>query len=372
MLYDNAQLLGAYATAWAQTGEEWAEHTADGVAAFLLGVLRRPGGAFASAQDSESEIDGARVEGGYYRAPAEERARLRPPAIDGKVLTGWNGFAIGALARAGRILDRPAWIAAAGEAARSVLAAHRRADGTLGRASVDGRVSDAAATLEDYGGLAGGLLELALATGDAALATEARDLVDLCLEAAGTGRDAGSGHDTGAGGDDCPFGVPGGGDPLLAAAGLAVQVDPSEGAYPSGLTATASAAHTLFLMTASRRYERAAREAMRLIAGPAVSVPSAFGAALALMSRLEGEAQQLVVVRDPAAGVGADDPEGLISAARRHPADLVALVDAPQGEALAAAGFELFAARGTRDGLPTAYLCRDFVCRLPVTSPAGL
>jgi hypothetical protein len=241
-----------------------------------------------------------------------------------------------------------------------VLETHRRPDGTLGRASVDGVVSEAVATLEDYGGLAGGLLELALASGDVEAATAARELVDLCLEAA-----EGSGAD----GGDCPFGVPGGGDPLLRSTGLAVRVDPSEGAYPSGLTATASAAHTLFLMTASRRYERAAREAMRLVAGPAASVPSAFGAALALMSRLEGEPQQLVVVSAEGAP---DDPEELIAAARRHSADLVALVDAPQGEALADAGFELFTARGTRDGLPTAYLCRDFVCRLPVTSPAGL
>ncbi|QNE37387.1 thioredoxin domain-containing protein [Leifsonia shinshuensis] len=361
MLYDNAQLLDAYATAWAQTGEEWAERTADGVAAFLLGVLRRPGGAFASAQDSESTIDGARVEGGYYHADPAERARLTPPAIDEKVLTGWNGFAIGALARAGRILNRPAWIVAAGEAARSVLETHRRPDGTLGRASVDGAVSDAVATLEDYGGLAGGLLELAAASGDVEAATAARELVDLCLEAADGG--------------DCPFAVPGGGDPLLQSTGLAVRVDPSEGAYPSGLTATASAAHTLFLMTAGRRYERAAREAMRLVAGPAASVPSAFGAALALMSRLEGEPQQLVVVSEPAEGVAGKpdaDPEGLVAVARRHPADLVALVEASQGAALAEAGFELFAARGTRDGLPTAYLCRDFVCKLPVTTPAGL
>jgi uncharacterized protein YyaL (SSP411 family) len=361
MLYDNAQLLDAYATAWAQTGEDWAERTADGVADFLLGVLRRPGGAFASAQDSESVIDGARVEGGYYRVPPAERARLTPPALDEKVLTGWNGFAIGALARAGRILDRPEWIAAAGEAARSVLETHRHPDGTLGRASVDGAVSDAAATLEDYGGLAGGLLELALASGDVESAAVARELVELCLEAVDSS-------------GDCPFGVPGGGDPLLQATGLAVRVDPSEGAYPSGLTALASAAHTLFLMTAERRFERAAREAMRLVAGPAAGVPSAFGAALALMSRLEGEAQQLVVVREPVVGAMAPraDPEGLIAAARRHPADLVALVDAAQGEALAAAGFELFTARGTRDGLPTAYQCRDFVCALPVTTPAGL
>ncbi len=366
MLYDNAQLLDAYATAWAQTGEHGTRETADGVAAFLLDVLRRPGGGFASAQDSESEIDGARVEGEYYRVAPEERARLRPPAIDEKVLTGWNGFAIAALARAGRILDRPAWIAAAGEAAQFVLDTHRRADGTLGRASVSGRVSDAVATLEDYGGLACGLLELALATGDAEAAADARDLVDLCLEAER--------------GEDCPFGVPGGGDSVLQSTGLAVRVDPSEGAYPSGLTAMASAAHTLFLMTASRRYERAAREAMRLVAGPATSVPSAFGAALALMSRVDGEGRQLVVVRpagspdtDADADADADaDPAGLVAAARRHPADLVAIVDETRAAVLAEAGFELFEGRTARDGLPTAYLCRDFVCRLPVTSPAGL
>lgn len=358
MLYDNAQLLDAYATAWAQTGEHGSRETADGVAGFLLDVLRRPGGGFASAQDSESVIDGARVEGEYYRVAPEERARLLPPAIDEKVLTGWNGFAIAALARAGRILDRPAWIAAAGEAARFVLETHRRADGTLGRASVSGRVSDAVATLEDYGGLACGLLELALATGDAEAASDARDLVDLCLEAERS--------------EDCPFGVPGGGDAVLRSTGLAVRVDPSEGAYPSGLTAMASAAHTLFLMTASRRYERAAREAMRLVAGPATSVPSAFGAALALMSRVDGEGRQLVVVR-PAGGSGTDvDPAGLVAAARRHPADLVAIVDETRAAALAVAGFELFEGRTARDGLPTAYLCRDFVCRLPVTSPAEL
>ncbi|MCU1420370.1 MAG: thioredoxin protein, partial [Microbacteriaceae bacterium] len=47
---------------------------------------------------------------------------------------------------------------------------------------------------------------------------------------------------------------------------------------------------------------------------------------------------------------------------------LTALVTADQADEFAAAGFELFAGRG-RDG---AYLCRDFVCRLPVTDPASL
>lgn len=353
MLYDNALLLDAYARAWQQTGEEWAERTADGVASFLLGVLRQPSGAFASAQDSESTIDGARVEGTYYTLPPAERARLEPPPLDAKVLTGWNGFAIGALARAGRILDRPAWIAAAGEAAGAVLERHRRDDGTLLRTSLGDRRSEAGATLEDYGGLSAGLLQLALANGDASVAAAARDLVDLCLEAAGEGT--------------CPFETPGGGDPVLASTGLAVRVDPSEGAYPSGLSSMAQAAHTLYLLTGERRYERAAREGMRLVAAQAVQVPNAFGSSLALMSELAAEVEQLVVVL-PEAGARSE----LLAAARRHPAPVVALATEEQATAFAAAGFELFEGRAARDGLPTAYLCRDFVCRLPVTDAAAL
>lgn len=366
MLYDNALLLEAYATAWAQTGDGWAERTADGVAAFLLGVLRRPSGGFASAQDSESVIDGARVEGEYYRRTPEERAALAAPPVDAKVLTGWNGFAIGALARAARILNRPAWIVAAANAASLLLEAHRRPDGTLLRVSLDGRLSEAEATLEDYGALADGLLELSLAAGDPAWAVAARDLVDLCLDAAGA---AGS-----SAGPTCPFEAPGGGDPVLTATGMALRVDPSEGAYPSGLSSLASAAHTLFLLTGERRYERAAREAMRLVAAQAVHAPSGFGAALAVMSRLDADAVQLVAVlpagEDAVAHPsGPADPEGLLRVVRRHPAPVVALVDETAAAAFAADGFELFAGRTARDGLPTAYLCRDFVCRLPVTRP---
>ncbi|WP_285116035.1 DUF255 domain-containing protein [Leifsonia sp. fls2-241-R2A-40a] len=359
MLYDNAQLLDAYARAWQQTGEEWAERTADGIASFLLGVLRQPSGGFASAQDSESTIDGARVEGTYYTVTAAERAQLDPPPIDAKVLTGWNGFAIGALAQAGRILNRPAWITASRQAADAVLSRHRRDDGTLLRASLGDRSSEAGATLEDYGGLAAGLLELALAAGDPSAAASARDLVDLCLDAAGEGT--------------CPFETPGGGDPVLEATGLAVRVDPSEGAYPSGLSSMAQAAHTLYLLTGERRYERAAREGMRLVAAQALQVPSAFGTSLALMSGLAGEAEQLVVVLPDAAPD--DEPataSALLAAARRHSAALVALATESEAAAFAADGFELFDGRTTRDGLPTAYLCREFVCRLPATTPQEL
>ena len=42
------------------------------------------------------------------------------------------------------------------------------------------------------------------------------------------------------------------------------------------------------------------------------------------------------------------------------------VVAAEEGEA-AATGFALLEDRTARDGRPTAYVCRGFVCRLPVT-----
>ena len=161
-----------------------------------------------------------RVEGGYYRATPAERALLDAPLLDEKILTGWNGLAIGALAQAAFILDRPDWMAAARDAADLLITRHRRADGKLVRASLGDRISEASATLEDYGGLAGGLLDLALAAGEPRYASAARDLVDLCIDAAEE--------------EKCALEVPGGGDPVLQGNGMGIRVDPSEGAYPSG------------------------------------------------------------------------------------------------------------------------------------------
>src|SRR5690554_3460210 len=181
MLYDNALLLDAYTTAWKLTGAEWAAVAADGIADFLEDVLQLPSGGFASAQDSESVVDGELTEGDYYALSAAGRSRQTPPKRDEKVLAGWNGLAIGALARAGFAFDRPDWIDSARLSADYLLGHHLLDDGRLVRASIAGRTSTATATLEDYGMLAHGLLDLSLATGDAGYATAARALIDGTL-----------------------------------------------------------------------------------------------------------------------------------------------------------------------------------------------
>ncbi|POH69862.1 MULTISPECIES: thioredoxin domain-containing protein [Cryobacterium] len=365
MLYDNAQLLELYTRAWMLTGERWARIVAEGLVGFLGAVLQLPDGGFASAQDSESTVDGVRVEGGYYALDEDARRGQAPPALDAKVLTGWNGLAIGALALAGHAFADAAALHLARRAADRLLQAHRRADGALVRASIDGRLSAAVATLEDYGMFAGGLLELATATGEVRYAVVARELIDRTMPGDGStaGREPGM-----------TFAAPEGADPVLTAQGLDLATDPSEGAYPSGLSAIASAAWRLHLLTGAGRYRDAATAGMVRLVGSGDINPLAFGAALRLVNGLTTPVEQLVVVTPDGASerpVTATAGSALLDAARRR-TGVVAVVTERQGAAFAAAGFELFADRTTRDGLPTAYLCHDFVCRLPSTDAAAL
>jgi uncharacterized protein YyaL (SSP411 family) len=329
MLYDNALLLDLYADrarleASDQADEgAWARNAATGVADFLLNVMQLPTGGFASAQDSQSA-----------------------PALDEKVLTGWNGLAIGALARAGRLLRHPEWIESARWAADYLLENHVQLNGKLVRASVAEQKSDAAASLEDYGMLAGGLLELGIATGETVYFISARWLVDATLPA-----------DV-----DDPFVLPEGGDPLLGAHGLAVAGDPSEGAYPSGPTSIAQACWRLYELGAGERYRQAAERTVRRVAPLALANPVSFGATLALAERLRRPLVQLVVVVPDAAA----DASPFLDVLATLPTSLSIAVRQSAATELGLIGLELFEGRTALQSRATAYLCRDFVCRLPV------
>ena len=260
------------------------------------------------------------------------------------MLTGWNGLAIGALAHAGALLGEPEWVALAVTAAEALLAAHLR-DGVLLRASRDGRPSDAVATLEDHGALADGLLEVALAAGRPDLALVARRLVDGCLV-------------------DGRLVAPSG-DPTLAALGIVGGSEVSEGASPSGPTAIAAAAWRLHLLTAEPRYRDVAAATIAPLATSGLQRPIGLGAALGLGVALAEPVVQVVVV-------GPDPGGPLAAAARAVPASLTVVLDDAAVAAFAAAGFELLGSRSSIGGEPAAYVCRDFVCRLPVTDPAAL
>lgn len=351
MIYDNALLLDEYSRLASTHNAAAAEahDTADGIASFLISVLQQPEGGFGSAQDSESVIGGSRSEGGYYALDAAGRAAETPPAVDAKVLTGWNGLAIAALARSGFALDRTDWIVAATRAADYLLESHVTPDGSLLRASIGSRRSDAAATLEDYGAFAGGLLALASVTGRAHYASSARRLIDSVFDAG--------------------FTAPGGRDSVLAAQNIAAAVDTAEGAYPSGVSAVCSAALTLFDLTGEARYREIVAKTVGGVATEAFPRPIGYGATLELVQRLLEPTEQLVVVT-PGTAVVASDP--MVDAARPNTESLTVVVTETQAREWAEEGFGLLDGRVASNGRSTAYLCTDFVCKLPITEPSDL
>ncbi len=237
MLYDNAQLLHIYARAFTVTGNEKHKRTALEIAEFIDRVMTGEHGMFYSALDSETDHEeGAYYvwtrdqvrevlpeqeyklaetvygltgdpffDGRYvllwpddYTTTSKElgmteaelfdqlvpvRAKLlaarqqrKRPLLDDKVITGWNGLMIEALAYAGIHLGRPELIQRAARAADAVWST-LRAQGKLVHVYRDGVVK-LDAYLDDYATLISGLLELHGATKEPRWLEQAHDLAD--------------------------------------------------------------------------------------------------------------------------------------------------------------------------------------------------
>jgi uncharacterized protein len=391
MLYDNALLLRAYLHWWRRTSAPLAERVARETAEFLLRDLATPDGGFASALDADT--DG--VEGlTYVWTPAQLRevldadadaaaalfavtsdgtfehgastlqllsdpddpaqwedlrmrlfaARtLRPqPARDDKVVTGWNGLAIAALAEAGVLLGEPRYVAAAVDCTELLLDRHV-VDGRLRRTSRDGVVGAALGVLEDYGDLADGLLMLHQATADPVWLRSAGQLLDVALERFGDGE--GGFYDTG---DDA--------EQLVRR-----PRDPSDNATPSGASALIGALIGYAALTGSTPHRTAAENALAQLGELAVGQPRFFGWALAAAEALAAGPLQVAIV-----GEAGDGP--LTSAAwRLRPPGAVVVSAEPDAPDL-----PLLAERPLVGGAPAAYVCRGMVCDLPVTDVTAL
>jgi uncharacterized protein len=400
MLYDNALLLGVYTHWWRRTQNPLAARVVAETVDWLLTEMRTPEGAFAASLDADSlDPHGHLHEGAYYvwtpaqlrtalgdedggwaaqvfrvtpdgtfeagastlqlltdpdpERLASIRGRLREarsersrPARDDKVVAAWNGWLIDSLVTAAMVFDRPDWLGVAVEAAEAVWRRHW-ADGRLRRTSRDGRPGSAPGIAEDYAALAQAAARLATATGDSVWLDRAQSLVTVLLEQFD---DGGAGFFDTAADAETLYTRP---------------QDPTDNATPSGLSATLHALRLLAELTGETAYADRADRAAASVGGLAVQAPRFAGWLLAdAISRLPGRAPVQVAV------VGPDDParaELVRAAWRQAPAGSVVLAGEPDQP-----GFALLADRPLRDGRATAYVCRGFVCRLPVTSVEGL
>ena len=105
------------------------------------------------------------------------RAKRPRPHLDDKILTAWNGLMISAFAKAGAILNEPAYAAAAKRASDFILNSMRAADGSLLRRYRAGEAG-IAGMLDDYAFFTQALLDLYEATFDFSCLANAIGITD--------------------------------------------------------------------------------------------------------------------------------------------------------------------------------------------------
>ena len=280
----------------------------------------------------------------------ERRGTRVAPETDDKVLAGWNGLVIAALADAELALRTGESVAAARQGADFVLTQMRRDDGRLLRSWRDGQ-SGRPGYLDDYALMADGCLALYEATFDARWFREARSLADDLLrlfldeERGGffqTGSDA---------------------EPLLVR-----PKDLYDNAVPSGNSAAALVLLKLSRFTGEAAYEDAALSALRLVSDGLRRAPTGFGHALCALDFAVGPVREIAIVGDP----DGEDTRGLLRVVRERLRQNVVVAVASPRDRAAADVIPLLRDRPQVDERATAYVCERFACKLPVTEPEHL
>jgi hypothetical protein len=363
MLYDNALLVPAYLHGWLRTGDERYVRVVEKTIEYLLRELRLADGAFASAQDADTDgVEGLTFTWAPGEGAPEEllepfehgrfvlrgeldhetRARLfelreqRPkPLRDDKAITSWNGLAIAALAEAGARVERPAWVAAAVDAAEFVLDPLSDREGRLHRTWREG-IAKGTGYLEDYANVAHGLYELHVATADPRWLNESNRLARLAVELFADDEQGGF------------FMTPAGAEELVVR-----KKDFDDHPTPSGNSMLAFVLLRLARIWGDDELERRAAGVLRLVQPLLTRAPSAFGWTLCALDLYLSPPRELALLASPS------DELAKQALARWDPNAVVAFGPAED--------VPLLAGKTRLDGRPTLYECKRFACQAPVT-----
>jgi uncharacterized protein YyaL (SSP411 family) len=408
MLYDNALLARAYVDAYRLTGLEDLSAIAQQTLEYLTKDMRSPGGGFYAARDADSEGEEglfyvwtlqelesalgpedaglfARVydvttqgnfEGknilhlphtleeisqseGISQIELEEtlehhrevllnkRAAREHPFRDEKILVSWNSMAIRALAEAGPIFNRWEFVETACETSEWIWE-KLRPQGQLLRVLTD-EVAKIPAFLEDYAALGNALLSVHGATLELRWLSVVRELCDEMIERFWSAEDNAF-YDTAKDGEKLIF----------------RPRDPLDNATPSG----ASLASELLMRAGhvfdNRHYNELALSSFERDRDTLLRFGPAFGRMLSVADRSMAPPLEVAIVGH------SSDPRTrmLIQAAHSIPDRNLTIVGAPPGEA--PCGIPLLKGSRTLVNKPTAYVCRKYICNLPITDPDQL
>jgi uncharacterized protein len=406
MLYDQALLALAYTDAWQATADPLFRRTAEEILTYVRRDLGLPGGAFATAEDADSQG----TEGTFYvwtageiraalgekeaagfisrygvsdagnfpgesgasagqnvlhqdpfsaASPGGQEARLlaaraaRPrPSRDDKVLTDWNGLAVAALARAGRAFGDAELVRAAEEAVQFLTRHLRTRDGHLLHRYRDGE-SAIPAFADDYAFLSWGLLELYEATFDVKHLQDAVALVDAFTarfwDASGAG--------------------------FYQTADDAKDAPGRRKSFRDGVVPSANSVGLMLLLRLNRitgniDYEKKAEALLRLYPPDAAAGALEFSNFLSAADFSAGPTYEVVVAGAP----GSADTRAMLQALQERYLPNVVLIfrptDTPDPPITKLAPFT--AGQGAVNGKATAYVCRNFVCNLPTNDIAAM
>ncbi|HEY7745273.1 MAG TPA: thioredoxin domain-containing protein, partial [Desulfuromonadales bacterium] len=410
MLYDQALAASAYIDAWLVTQDSFYAQAAREILAYVLRDLGHPEGGFYCGEDADSEgaegtfylwsqaqvmeILGKELgtvfcrsydisEGGNFEGKsiphleediatlakrvgvdpghladllAEGRRQLfaarqkrERPHRDDKIIAGWNGLAIAALARTGTALNEGELIEAASRAADFVLANLRRTDGRLLRRW---RLGEAAipAFLEDYAFLGWGLTELFLAGFESHYLESARGLTESMLELFDDGQ--GGLFDTGADAE------------TVLIRGRSLQ----DGAIPSGTSVAALNLLRLGRLTGNTVMEARGEEMLAASLDQVNRYPAAYAQLLVALDYALGPKTEVILVP----GADGNPPQKFLAELRRHFLPRTQAIVYGAGDTQLEHLAPIVQGKGPVEGQATAWVCRDQTCLPPVTTPEGL
>jgi uncharacterized protein len=401
MLYDQAQLALSYAEAYQVTRERFYRDVARNTLDYMMKTLRSPEGGFYSAQDADSLVEHGKSEigeGAFYLWSAEaiertlgaeaaaafnsyygleppgilyvkSRARRITPAIaaartklfearsqrpepllDRKVLTSWNGLTISAFARAAQILNAPAYERAATEAATFVRSKlYDAGQGRLKRRYVDGEAA-IDGFLDDYAFLIQGLLDLYETTFDVRWLTWAVELQQKQDELFWDNKQAAyfpsAGHDSSV---------------------LFRIRDDYDAAEPSANSVSGMNLVRLWQMTDRDAWKEKADKTFAAFSTLAASSPELLPQMMAALDFSLSKPKQIII----AGRRNAADTRALLRLVHERfiPNKFLILADGGAGQRQIAQWLRFVDSIRPKDGKATAYICENYVCKLPTNDP---
>ncbi len=296
----------------------------------------------------------------------EARSRRPRPHLDDKVLVDWNGLMISSLAFGSRVLEEPRYREAARSAADFILKNLVRSDPVRpelveGRTSAQGRLlhryrdgeAGILGTLEDYAFFVHGLVDLYEATFEPQYLAEAKRLTQEMIRLFWDDQNGGF------------FLTATDAEKLLVR-----QKELYDGAIPSGNSVAALDLLRVGRLTMAKELEEKAEALMRSFADQIAQNPSAYPQLLIALDFALGPSNEIVIAGSP------QDPatQAMIRTVYDSflPNKVVALhPPGKEGQAIEAL-VPFLKEQVALEGKPTAYVCQNYTCNLPISDVEAL